>query len=193
MSSRKPKVADQEQKNEDCTSPRAERPKNWLPIHLFYSCTSFIANNVSSSTWLLILNCLPVSRLYLPCPPRPFSQASQMIESVALADVADLEPGAAACLAANPARRTREGEMSSSWKMICLQVKLPWPSLRSSEAPQMSHINYCRRQSYQQVQHAEMISVRGTHWSQGANHWPWSPLARSKFWVPVNQRSHFHC
>lgn len=55
----------------DCTSPRRQRPRNWLPIHLFYSCTYFIAGIFSSSPWLLILNCLPVPSLCLPCPSPP--------------------------------------------------------------------------------------------------------------------------
>ena len=114
----------------DCTSPRRWRPRNWLPIHLFYSCTHFIASVFSPSPWLLILNCLPVPSLCLPCPPPPCPSLLPGLPNdtvCAISNVADGEPRDASCLQPILGRADEEKGVSSSWKMIYSKRSPPDP------------------------------------------------------------------
>ena len=115
----------------DCTSPRRERPRNWLPIHLLYSFTYFIANIFSFSPWLLILNCFPFPSLYLPCLPAPphlpLLPGLPNDTVCAINDVADESPEMLLVFSQPWGEQMRRREMSSSWKMIWRQAKPRWP------------------------------------------------------------------
>lgn len=189
MSIWKPKLADQEQKINKTAHHLEDGDLGIDFPPIFYSCTHFIASVFSSSPWLLILNCLPVPGLCLPCPPPCLSLLRGLPNDTvcAISNVADAQPRDASCLQPILGRADEEKGGVFLLEDDLQQAKPPWPSHCRSKAPQRNHKNTAEGKAANKCsQYTEGIWVRGTDRYQGVNHWPPSTLTRSKFWVPVN-------